>query len=176
MATIQLPDGRRFDPAGWSWTFSSSIITFTSAAGGSFTYQDANNNALNAAAVLLQIDNFVASGANSVGAIQASGLIISSISPASFDITTGVLTVIGYGFSAATLGTLRFEDTAGGQDSNGYYDNLTYVSPNQMTAAYGGPGDGGLSSAMIIYYLDSTGQTSNNINATNPSGTLITIP
>jgi hypothetical protein len=101
---------------------------------------------------------------------------ILSITPASFDMTTDLVTITGLGFLAPFIGQLHIEDLIGGPDSNGYYMNCSYVSPTQLTASYGGPGDGVISPAVILYYQDTLGLQSNLINGTNPSGTLITIP
>ncbi len=230
---IQLPDGVRFTPEGWTWSRSGATITFAASGGGSFTYVAADNNAQNAEFVLQQIDVYLADKRNSVTAIPAYGPVISSISPTSFDITTAALTVLGTGFNppgaAQSSGSLIarvpyvittyaagddftnlsaasnasgvgfisnnttptnwshgsiltptpfivFEDVASGQDSNGYFHVGTFVSSEKLTTVYGGTGDSGLSTGMIIYYLDPSGATSKSIAATNPSGTLITIP
>ena len=174
---IQLPDGGRFNPDGFIWYLSGYTITFTLVSNGAtFTYAAPNESPTLAAFVLYQIDLFIAQGANSLLPVPTSGYVITSISPTSFDITTATLTINGTGFTAANIGKIFFEDAIGGADSNGYYAVCTYVSPTEMTTVYGGSGDTTLSKQMIIYYEDSNGLQSNLISATNPSGTLITIP
>jgi hypothetical protein len=100
-----------------------------------------------------------------------------SITPAAFDLATDLVTITGLGFLSPFVGLLHIEDAVGGPDSNGYYMTCTYVSPTQLTASYGGPGDGILGAGpVILYYEDTLSLQSNVINGTNPSGTLITIP
>lgn len=102
---------------------------------------------------------------------------ISSITPAAFDLTTDLVTITGIGFLPPFVGLLHIEDAVGGPDSNGYYMNCSYVSSTQLTATYGGPGDGTLGpGAVLLYYEDTLSIQSNVINGSNPSGTLITIP
>ena len=104
---------------------------------------------------------------------------ITSIQPTSFDILTNVISIYGIGFDPTTLGLLYLDDAGGGQDRNGYNMKCASVSPTQMTAVFNTAGDGALGpGGVLIYYIPTGGGgiISNVINATNPSGTLITIP
>ena len=105
-----------------------------------------------------------------------------ALSSSAFDITTAALTIHGFGFTAATIGKLRFEDGqfAANEDSNGYWSQCAYVSPTEATMVYGGPGDSYIDNGtqqVVIYYEDSNGIKSNFIPATLVIGTTsITIP
>ncbi len=99
-----------------------------------------------------------------------------TIDETSFDLLTDTITVRGEGFSEERLGILHIEDTAGGHDDNGYFFVASFVSTNMMKMSFGGAGDAGLAASMLIHYVDSYGISSNDIAASNPSGTTITIP
>ena len=174
---IILPDGRRVIMDQVREYFpQSNALSFIGQAGFVTQYKLANDDALAVSqSMASQIDTVVS--ANTPGPTLIYEPIQISISPSSFDIVTDTLTIDGIGFDSATVGKLYFEDASGGRDNNGYYCNCTFVSNTQMTAVYGGPGDSGLGpGAVIIYYVPTDNKISNAISATNPSGTLITIP
>jgi len=175
---IILPDGVRLQLANIvSYSLATETITFNMVGGGTVTYVDPNGLAVRAQTVLAAIDSALAGElAAGVISIPVSPLVITSITPTSFDIATDTLTIIGSGFDQATLGKLHIEDVAGGFDFNGYYMNLTFVSSTQLTAVFGSAGDGVLSGGVYIMYKDTNGLISNVINGTNTSGSNITIP
>ena len=173
MQIITLPDGRRIALDACTYQAIGNALVITQPNGSSVSYQC---NAVSAASLVTAIDSGLAAATGVNSNTQLYDYFISSIEPTAFDITTATLTINGSGFVAGTVGKIYFEDADGGQDSNGYYHICTFVSETQMTTVYGGTGDGYLESAVIIYYQDSNGVKSNNIAATNPSGTLITIP
>lgn len=174
--TLTMPDGQRwnFDQIQNYVISSNTIVAATNT--GTLTYTDNANNATNLAYVMQQIGSRLGTGDSRSDPLVVGPLVITGITPLSFDITSSTITIRGSGFTAATVGRLGFEDPDGGQDNNGYYMTCTFVSETEMTAVFGSAGDGILAPKMLIYYRDSTGTTSNNIIGSNPSGTLITIP
>ncbi len=174
-----MPDGRRvFLSNSNDYIAQNNGVAFTKQDGSqTFYLLQGGGGILAAQFMVLQLDAIVAADNHTPTVVNEPFYTVSSITPTSFDITTATLTIRGTGFVSGTLGTLRFEDAVGDPDSNGYYHTLTYVSPTTLTSTYGGPGDGDLGpGAVIIYYEDSNGFQSNLVAATNPSGTLITIP
>ena len=168
---ILFPDGTRVNyNFVQSRTISGDTITLNYAS-GSYSYSAPTGLG---SFVLAQIDGF------------QSGLLVISIQPyflksidqapsPGFDITSATIDIRGTGFIAGMK--LRFEDIGGGLDSNGYYMTCTLVDQTHMTAVYGGPGDGILTPAPVLVYLqDSNNNLSNVLSASNPSGTVITIP
>lgn len=90
------------------------------------------------------------------------GPFISAVNPSPFNVVTSVVTVRGKGFSKNTVGKLYVEDESGGQDSNGYYLNCTFVDENTLTAFYGSAGDTLLAVGnCLVYYQDSNNVLSN---------------
>ena len=172
---ITLPDGQKVNLGlVVYYAVAANVLTFTYNTTQTIVYT-ANSNA-NALYVQYQVEMIIASGViNPLKQIVPSLLAITSITPTTFDFTTTGITINGSGFSAATVGTIRFEDAAGGFDSNGYYDVCTYVSPTQLTAVYGGPGDYGAPITMI-YYKDSLGNVSNALACHAVTGYTISIP
>lgn len=121
--------------------------------------------------MVTQVDALVLSNPAAPTAIKEPPT-ISSVAPNPFDITTAVLTVTGIGFDAATVGILHFEDDAGG-DGNGYYDTCTFVSSTELSAVYGGAGDGVRAPQMYVYYQDTNGVKTNVLLAVNTAGTTL---
>ena len=127
-----------------------------------------------------QIDAPLATGTGGPTTINE-GLVITSIDHTSFDVAVlttphTILEITGAGFDPATIGKLRFEDTAGGQDSNGYYAVCTYISPTLISASLDGlySSDTSLGPGQVlIYYEDSNNVKSNSLIGINASGTLI---
>jgi len=173
MQIVTLPDGRRIPLDGCTYQAVGNALVITQPNGATLSYPC---NTASAASLVSAIDAGLAAATGVNSNTQLYDYFISSISPTSFDITTATLTINGSGFVAGTIGKICFEDAPGGEDSNSYYHTCTFVSATQLTTAYGGSGDGILDPSMIIYYQDSGGAKSNSIAASNPSGTLITIP
>ena len=159
-------------------TASGTTLTVKRGATGDYTFNA--SNAAGAAALRDRLlDPQLLDGAvltdPSAGAVLATAVLI-SILPAAFDLATDTITITGLNFRPETIGTLWFENDDI-QDSNGYSMACTYVSPTQITGVFASSGDGILTPPpVIIYYQDSNGVKSNNLAASNPSGTQITIP
>ena len=173
---VQLQDGARINlDRIVKYSSTGDVVSFVVDNVLTITYTDANASSANAEFAVTEIDK-EANSASNFTVIPYSSYQILSIDPSSFDILTGQLTIRGSGFVAELVGKLYIEDAAGGIDGNGYYMNCTFVDSTTLTAVYGGAGDGNLSPAMKIAYKDSAGLISNVIDASNPSGTTITIP
>lgn len=129
-----------------------------------------------AANVVTAIDAVMATGA--AGNTPITPLpVITNISMSNPDITLANLVITGFGFSVASAGAIHWEDVGGGQDSNGHFSTCTIVNDRQMTAVYGGAGDGILpAGAVDIYYQDGLSHLSNIIAGTCTGGTVVTIP
>jgi hypothetical protein len=176
---VILPDGNRIDLANVTYSLTGYTITFNLLTGSNITYVDPNQSPGNAKAVLKQLDNLrmYAAPEGATPILNEGSYVITSISPNEFDLTTTTLTINGSGFTPNAIGVIYLEDwPGGGMDDNGFFYNCTYVSPTEMMAVYGGPGDGVLSGTMAFYYVDAQGNRSNIIKGSNPSGTIITIP
>jgi hypothetical protein len=96
-------------------------------------------------------------------------VIITNISPNPFDMTTtNPITILGSGFFPALNMEIHVEDALGGMDSDGYWMKATLVNSGEMTAVYGGSGNGVVGPSpgpMLVYYQDATGKQSNVLNA-----------
>lgn len=107
----------------------------------------------------------------------ATGLILGSITPGTFDITATTVTILGSNFVSGATYTLYIDDVPGGFDADGYFMNCTYVSQNILTASFGGPGNSTLASQNYVYLVDTTSRARSTVlMATWPgSGTIITM-
>lgn len=88
--------------------------------------------------------------------------LITSVTPAGFNIRSSTVTIKGSGFSAGTVGLLYVEnlDPSAGiaacMDSNGYSMTCTFVDAHTLTAVFNNQGDGILPpGGVVIYYRDS---------------------
>jgi hypothetical protein len=174
---IQLPDGYTFAlEAMRTIVADGAAVVLTPADGTPAVRWDATD-ARYAALVMTALQGIMTSPSGFQTVTPAP--IIDSVVLSQEDITLATVTITGCGFYARTVGKLYFEDTSGGQDSNGYYDVCAYVNGQSLTGTYGGAGDGNLSQGgpgVLIYYQDTLGTKSNVINGTNVSGTQVTIP
>jgi hypothetical protein len=176
---ILLPSGYRVNMAAvQSHVLSSATITFTYGSGS--TYGETYATAGAAQYALGQIDQILATPNPGVNVPGVGPYTITSLSPNPFDVSSpgsGVITIIGTGFTAANIGTISFDDAAGGLDFNGYAWACTFVSSTEMTAVFSTVGDGVLGPGQVlITYKDSLGQLSNTIHGTNASGTVVSVP
>lgn len=162
-ALVTLPDGQVINTTQLSTitpNYSAFTIAFVVGA-STITYKGAS---------YLEIKSVLEQFGSGIRNIAPGGAYtMSSISPSIFDFTITTLTIKGSSFVSASVGKLHIEDQGGGPDSNGYYMNCTFVDENTLTAVYGGPGDAGVGSTMMLYYEDTLGNRSNALFADNPA-------
>lgn len=165
-----LPDGQRVNLDLYQYSRSTDTLTFlpVTGAGNTLTFVAATGMG---AYVQDQLDAIQEGGAATT--IQASSFRLDQVLDTYFDILTSTITLRGGGLKTGQK--LYIEDVAGGTDANGYYMTLTATSPQLATAVYGGAGDAALSAAMLLFVKDGSAIT-NTVSASNPSGTIITVP
>jgi hypothetical protein len=175
---VILPDGKRVDLASVVYAYDGAhTITFTNIGGGTFTYIDANSNAVNTKYVLTQLDQFRVYGfqGNGVPQLLAAKFVITSISPSAFDIVTATITINGSGFDPNTLGLLWATQTAYTETGTPFNFALTWISPTQMTGVVSL--DGNFYATGYMYYKDTQGNNSNLLTYSWAGGsTVITQP
>lgn len=174
-AWCQMPDGYRFSLDNQkSVHVEGSNVVLTAPDGSRYLWPA--GHPLYAASVVTAITAVMAVGAAGNTQIIAAP-VITNVVMDNPDITLANLIVTGFGFVAATVGKIYWDDAGGGRDADGYFSNCTFVSGTKMTAVYGGPGNALLGpGGVLIYYQDSGGGISNIINGTNAAGTVVSIP
>jgi len=133
-----------------------SVFTFTPNNGvPALTY-----TAQNPASVLQQIINFANSSSNAY-TVQDGMFLISVIPTIITPLSAGTtIAITGIGFTAATLGMIHIEDSAGGLDDNGVEFTPTFVDSGHITGTWITNGDG-TGPFVWLYYKDSNGFPSN---------------
>ena len=129
-------------------------FTFTLASGSAPTYVAANPTA-----VLKEISDFVASGASGSYTTTDIGTapVITGCSPSSFPLQSGTtLTITGYNFASATLGTVYVVDLVASATFT-----PTFVSSTELTAVWLSNSDAPYTGPANLFYTDSNNVTSN---------------
>lgn len=161
MRQIQFPDNDVVTLVD-GMTFTVAVKDVSVNLGGSAVKTFTCRTVANALALQRQIQSVPTAADGTVTVLHEPALFtLTSVLPSPFNVVTDPVTIRGTGFDLGTPLILWVEDSAGGQDSNGYSMTCAYVNPTTLTAVYRSAGDGALGAGDCLLYLqDAAGNQS----------------